>query len=164
MKNKIFPAIFSALLLASFVSAQTGGSFTIEQSVIASGGETVANGSFIIQNTTGQAVAGDVQGGSFSISGGFIAPPFVPTAASATVSGRILTPDGAGLTNAVIKMTDASGNVCSVRSSSFGFYRFDDVAVGETYVFQIVSRRYQFAPQVVSVTEEIADLDFTAFQ
>jgi len=47
------------------------------------------------------------------------------------------------------------------RTSSFGYYRFDDVLAGETYIVSVTSKRYSFAPQVVSVFEELTDLDFT---
>lgn len=164
MKIKIFLTIFSTLLLASFAAAQSGGGITIEKSVIASGGGTSSSGSITIESTSGQPIAGETQGGSFTISGGFITPPLAPTAASVRVSGKVLTPDGRGLVNAVVTMTDASGNIRSTRTSTFGFYRFEDVAVGETYIFQTVSKRFQFVPQVVTVTEEVSGLNFTAFQ
>ena len=85
-----------------------------------------------------------------------------PTAASVSIGGRILTDDGRGLTNARVILTDAGGNTRTVMTTSFGYYRFDQVAAGQTYVLQVLSRRYQFAPQVVVVNEEMTALDFTA--
>lgn len=85
-----------------------------------------------------------------------------PTAAIVSVSGRVLTPDGRGLTSARVILTDAGGSSRAVSSSSFGYYRFDDVRAGETYILYVSSKRYLFTPQAVSVMEEINDLNFSA--
>ena len=82
-----------------------------------------------------------------------------PTAASVSVSGRVLVNDR-GLRNAFVTLTDQNGNTRTVRSSSFGYYRFDEVEVGQTYIVSVRSKRYQFAPQVVSVSEELSELNF----
>ncbi len=87
-----------------------------------------------------------------------------PTAAGVSISGRIITPDGRGLTNARVVLTDASGNTRMIMSSSFGYYHFNDVAAGETVVITIISRRYTFAPQVVSVADNLTEVNFTAVQ
>ncbi|HEY0426510.1 MAG TPA: carboxypeptidase-like regulatory domain-containing protein, partial [Pyrinomonadaceae bacterium] len=86
----------------------------------------------------------------------------VPTAATVSISGRVIRGKDIGLLNAIVVMTDSQGNTRTARSSSFGYYRFDEVAVGENYVLSISSKRYQFAPQVVFVDEEREDLDFLA--
>ena len=59
-------------------------------------------------------------------------------------------------------LTAPNGETRYALSNTFGYYRFNDVAVGETYVFSIVSKRYLFAPQVVSVFEELTELNFIA--
>jgi plastocyanin domain-containing protein len=86
----------------------------------------------------------------------------VPTAASVSVSGRVLTPDGRGLTNATVILTDSNRNIQTTRTSTFGYYRFDEVEAGQTYIFSVRSKRYQFTPQVVTVMEDLSDLNFTA--
>ncbi len=43
-----------------------------------------------------------------------------------------------------------------------GFYRFRDVAAGETYIFSATVKRFELAPQVVYVTEELQHLNFTS--
>lgn len=85
-----------------------------------------------------------------------------PTAANAYVSGRILTANGNGLRSAIISLTDNQGNVRTAISSALGYYRFDDVEAGQTYTVSVSSKRYQFAPRVVSVTDSISDFDFVA--
>jgi hypothetical protein len=47
-------------------------------------------------------------------------------------------------------------------SNGFGYYRFENVAVGASYMFSVRSKWYQFAPRIVTVLEEMEDLNFTA--
>jgi hypothetical protein len=74
----------------------------------------------------------------------------------------VLTPDGRALSNAIVQLTDGSGNVRSAISSPFGYYRFEDVEAGATYILGVASKRYTFAPRLVQVLDEIIDLDLTA--
>jgi hypothetical protein len=45
-----------------------------------------------------------------------------------------------------------------------GYYRFPQIAAGGTYTFSISHKRFTFAPQVLTVTAELNDLNFTAQQ
>ncbi|HEX8247163.1 MAG TPA: SBBP repeat-containing protein [Pyrinomonadaceae bacterium] len=83
-----------------------------------------------------------------------------PTAASVAVGGRV-TVGANGLARARVTLTDINGETRSVLTSSFGYYRFNDVAAGETYILSVSHKRYAFAPQVVSVMEEMNELNFT---
>ncbi len=85
-----------------------------------------------------------------------------PTAALVSVGGRVSAADGRGVSNCFVHLTDSNGNVRTVRTSSFGYYRFDDIEAGETYVISVISKRFSFASQVVQVNDNIADLDFIA--
>ena len=87
--------------------------------------------------------------------------PLAPTAASVSVAGRVKTPNGRGLTNAFVTLTDSNGGTHTARTTAFGYFRFGDVASGETYVIQVSSKLYRFTPQVLSVNQDIADLDLT---
>ena len=86
------------------------------------------------------------------------------TAASVSISGRVLTANRRGLSNALVYLTDSEGNTRTARTSSFGYYRFDDIAAGQSVTVTVVSKRYQFAPQVVNVNEEMSGLNFLAHQ
>lgn len=85
-----------------------------------------------------------------------------PTAASVSIGGRVSVSNGRGLARARVFLTNQSGETRTALTDSSGYFRFDDVTAGGTYVLTIVSKRYLFAPQVVSVTEELTELDFTA--
>ena len=85
-----------------------------------------------------------------------------PTAASVSISGRVLVAGGRGLSNAIVYLTDQSGATRFARTTAFGYYRFNDVEAGQSVIMTVVSKRYQFTPQVVNVTEQLSNLNFTA--
>lgn len=85
-----------------------------------------------------------------------------PTAANASVSGRVLTNDNRGLQNAVVMMMDSNGNIRTTRTSSFGYFIFENVEAGQTYIFQIKAKRFTFNPQIVTVNDDVTEMIFTA--
>lgn len=101
----------------------------------------------------------DAPGGNGSDIGAF-EQQSAPTAAVVTVSGRVLA-GGEAVSRARVRLTDAAGTVRYATTDRRGFYRFDSVAAGETYIFNASFKRFEFAPQVVYVTEDVNDLNFT---
>lgn len=87
-----------------------------------------------------------------------------PTAARVSIGGRVTDSAGRAISRVRITITDEGGAYQSTLTNSFGNYRFDDVQVGYTYVVSAASKRFQFTPRVISLLDEIADLDFTALQ
>lgn len=85
-----------------------------------------------------------------------------PTAASVSVGGRVFTSDGHGIFKARISITNPNGGTRTALTSSFGYFRFDDIEVGQTYILEAAHKRYQFAPRVLSVLDEITDADLIA--
>ena len=85
-----------------------------------------------------------------------------PTAAGASVFGRVLSLKGRGIANASIVVTNQNGEVRFARTNSFGYYNLSEVATGQTYIFAVKAKGYQFAPQTVSLTENLDGLNFTA--
>lgn len=88
------------------------------------------------------------------------APVAPPTAASVSISGRVLTATGNGLSGAIISLIDQTGETRIVRTNAFGYYRFDEIQAGSTVVLSVVSKRYTFTPRVVNAAETISDLNF----
>lgn len=86
----------------------------------------------------------------------------VPTAASVTITGAIRSAEGRGIPNAVVQMADSDGTIRSARTNSFGYYRFEGVAVGGTYVFNVSAKGHQFVPQIVNVQDNVQELNFIA--
>lgn len=89
-----------------------------------------------------------------------ITPTPTPTPTTFTVTGRVLTPDGRGVRSAVVIMTDSAGVRRTATTSSFGVYSFTGITPGEMMTFSVVSRRYRFAPRVVTVSSNMNDFDF----
>jgi hypothetical protein len=86
-----------------------------------------------------------------------------PTASSATVRGRVMTPFGRGLLNAYVILTNTNtGEVRRARSTSFGYFNFQDLPSGNTYVITVESKRYQFNSQSFDLTEDLDGLVLTA--
>jgi len=50
----------------------------------------------------------------------------------------------------------------TIVTNNFGYYRFDDIAVGETYVFSVSDREGNLSPRIINVMGEIENLDFAA--
>ena len=61
-------------------------------------------------------------------------------------------------------MTDATNVTRAVTTSSFGFYTFDNVAVGQSYTIAISSRLYRFQSRVAQVTGDLANVDFVGLE
>ncbi len=87
-----------------------------------------------------------------------------PSSAEVSVSGQVLSAKGNGISKIYVSLTDRNGNTRTLMTNSFGYYSFSSVAAGETYIISVQSNRYQFAQptRVLSVNDEITDLDFTA--
>ncbi|MBV9241734.1 MAG: carboxypeptidase regulatory-like domain-containing protein, partial [Acidobacteria bacterium] len=84
-----------------------------------------------------------------------------PTAAKVTVSGHVLAAGGAGLRNATVTMIDGNGVTRRFITNAFGYYQFDDVTTGQSYVLGVESRRFTYASRAIVVTDTLADVDFT---
>jgi hypothetical protein len=180
MKNSIFEIrrsklipLLATFLIVNFLSSQTapaqistGGSFSLEKSVLPGGGGQSAGSGFTVTGTAGQNAAGTrAQNGSFSLIGGFWSPvQLVPTAATVAIGGKVTTLNGRGIRNVIVTLTDNEGRVRTTVTGSFGSYLFTDVEVGNTYILQVQAKKYVFPDpaRVVTVSDELTDLDFTA--
>lgn len=83
------------------------------------------------------------------------------TSANTSIAGRVLTNDGTTLRNAAVLLTDSNGNTQTVKTGSFGKYRFDEIAIGQTYIIQVVSKKFTFAPQTIYLTDSVSEMNFT---
>lgn len=81
-----------------------------------------------------------------------------PTAAGVSVSGRVLNHGRHPLRNVLVTLTDLNGASRRISTNTFGYFRFDDVRVGESYVLSANSRRYSFQSQILSISEDITNL------
>lgn len=112
----------------------------------------------------------DGEGGRFvcgrvnSLSPFILASNLAPTTAQASVGGRAMTENGRGIANAEITLTDADGAIRTARTNSFGYFSFEEVSAGRTYILRVVSKKHVFAEpvRVLSVQQAITDIEFIA--
>ena len=88
-----------------------------------------------------------------------------PTAAMVNVGGRVTDSKGRGISRALVTMTNGNGNNYSAYTNSLGYYLFEEVEVGQTLIFNVQAKRYNFTQptQVVSLTEETVTVNFTGY-
>jgi hypothetical protein len=87
-----------------------------------------------------------------------------PSAASASIGGKLMTTMGRGVANTRVTLTGTNGAIRTTISNSFGYYRFTGLEIGQTYVLSVASKGYTFSPQAVSLVENITNLDLIAQQ
>ena len=118
----------------------------------------------LVDRTTGVNGAAKTICGSVSSLSPFIVAtgPATTTAANVNISGRVMTADGRGIRNATVLLNDQYGKTHTVRTSAFGYYEFDGIASGETYVLNVSSRSYTFLPRVVNLSDSLTGLDLLA--
>ncbi|CAN5332147.1 hypothetical protein BH10ACI2_BH10ACI2_02920 [soil metagenome] len=85
-------------------------------------------------------------------------------AASATISGRIVIPNGLGLKSASVSLINSSGIRTTVSTNSFGFYSFDNIRTGEVYTIAVSSKRYRFSPRQIQVNSDLTLSDFVGLE
>lgn len=171
--QKIFRLIWTLALLGlagvSAVSAQVaaGGSYTLAQTVVAGGGGTSTGGAYKIEGTGGQTVAGGpATAGAYTIRDGFWVPgPLAPTAAGASLGGRVVGTGGEPLRNVIVTVT--GGNLFTprtARTGTFGNFAFENLPVGAVYTITVQNRRYGFPQptQLVSLLDNVSDIVFQA--
>ncbi|HLM59848.1 MAG TPA: DUF2012 domain-containing protein, partial [Pyrinomonadaceae bacterium] len=64
-------------------------------------------------------------------------------------------------TNVLVTLTDMQGESRTVLTGKGGRFRFTNVTAGETYILSVSSKRYTYAPQVITVNEDLTEVSFT---
>lgn len=161
---KIQAAGSAVLLFALSAVSQTGGPYDLKHSVTAGGGGSSSAGAYSVTGTIGQAASGTKStGGQYAVTGGFLVEQaLVPTAAGVRVSGRVLTSATRPIKGAVITLMSIDGTVRRSYTNTLGYFRFDDVRAGETYVLQVSAARYTFVTPalLLNIEDEITGISF----
>ena len=130
------------------------------------GSSVVSFGSTPVRSEVSNAeanVINDVtyQTGTVTIVGAVPVPVF-------TISGQVLRPGGNpltdGLRNALVTLTDSGGVRRTVTTNSSGFYSFDNVAGGQTYLISARGGRLRFGNLTVPISDNLANMNFIAQQ
>jgi Putative Ig domain/Carboxypeptidase regulatory-like domain len=86
-----------------------------------------------------------------------------PTAANATITGRLNSAFGRGLANANVSITNAAtGEIKRTRSNQRGYFNFLDMEVGNLYIIEVQSKRFVFNNYSFTLNEDLTDLVLTA--
>ncbi len=85
-----------------------------------------------------------------------------PVAATVPIAGRVMVDAGRAAHNAEVQMVDSNGTVRTARTNPFGYFRFEEVEVGQSYVFTIRHKLYQFEPRLITLNEDVGEIIFTA--
>lgn len=88
-------------------------------------------------------------------------PCAVPTAASVPISGRVMN-GKVPVSKATVTLTDGAGVTRTALTNAFGYYKFDDVAAGQTVTLGASAKGLQFATRALTVNDAVEDFDFIA--
>ncbi len=89
-----------------------------------------------------------------------------PSAAEVSVGGQIKSANGTGIRNVAVSLTQTNGSTRTVKTNAFGYYNFEGIEVGQSVTLTVNSKRYTFAnpTRIVSVSENVSDVDWTAIE
>jgi hypothetical protein len=97
--------------------------------------------------------------------GGWGIQLLTPTAAAASVSGRVVTAGGIGIRNAAVTVSGSGlARPRTVYTGSFGAYSLDGLSVGQAYAVTVQAKHFRFAKpsRIVSLHEDLTGIDFIA--
>lgn len=142
---------------SAYLFNRSGSTWTQSQKLVASDGTAEDSFGAGVAFTTNNAVVGSIgdtigqnslQGSAYIFS------------TDVSVSGRVTTPGGQNLRNAIVSLIDSAGIRRTATTSSFGLYSFDNVRTGETYTISVASKRYRFTARIMQIDTNLTNLDF----
>lgn len=91
-----------------------------------------------------------------------IVSPLMQTATSISLSGRALSAEGRYAAGVIVTFTDENEQVRYAVTNPFGYFLFKNVSVNEPFIFRVSSKRFQFAPRILSVHKDFGQLNLNA--
>ena len=159
--------------VTDFPAPAPPGPYNEPGSAIGGTGPETLNGTFGFSNSNGvwslyvrddggvftpEAVTGCIDGG-WSLE-------FLPVnAAVVSLAGRVTTADGHGIRNAHVVITgEGLSEAQTATTGSFGYFSFQGLNAGQTYIVTVNSQRYRFSvpSRVITLVDNLADVDFMA--
>jgi len=161
------PGIVGSGSSATFSASTPSHNVTFTSDFLSFGLTTQRNLGFSFSSVTPSLAIGNggfLQSFTAAATGTFASnpPPIygIPTAAAISISGQVLTPTGMGLRNAHVVLIEADGTIHRTTTGSMGYYEFTGVESGQTVTVSVISKRYSFNSQIVSLQDNIWDLNF----
>jgi|GEM_PF-6771503 len=87
-----------------------------------------------------------------------------PLAGEVSVSGRVTTANGMGIAKTTVMLIGGNAESKQALTNPFGYYTFDGLDAGSTYVISASSKQYVFVNpvRIFTANDAISGLDFTA--
>ncbi|CAN5345386.1 hypothetical protein BH10ACI2_BH10ACI2_22760 [soil metagenome] len=98
------------------------------------------------------------------VTGNYTIGLFEGSAPIATVGGKVFTSTGGPLSAASVSITDSLGNRQIVRTNNFGIYTFTSVATGQNYTIAVSSKRFRFSSQSLTISGDLANVNFNGVE
>jgi hypothetical protein len=149
----------NAAVGSAYIFSRSGAVWTERQQIIASDGANMDHFGVTVALSGNKVFVSAPDAGIGMQNDQGVAYIFI---ARVSVSGRLLTADGSGVPKANVQMTLANGSTLTTVSNSFGYYRFDGIEADQSVTVSVNSKRFSFTPQMVLLSDNIADLNFTA--
>lgn len=84
------------------------------------------------------------------------------TAAGVSVSGRVLSAAGYGIPRARVTLAGPDNRIRTTIASDLGYFSFEDVEVGNTYVLSASRKGHRFSPVLLTVMDEVTDAELVS--
>lgn len=85
-----------------------------------------------------------------------------PSAAGVSVSGRVFAGEFSTIPGVLVMLTDSDGNTFATRTNSFGCFKFIEIPAGQTYTLSLTHKRYTLNSQVLSISDNVVNLNVFA--
>ncbi len=86
----------------------------------------------------------------------------VTTAAGVNVSGQVKTAAGQPISNARVTISDATGFSRTFQTGPFGYYTFEVIPAGQTYIVTANAKQHSFNASLVAVQDSVVGLNLVA--
>lgn len=83
------------------------------------------------------------------------------TAAHVAIEGRVVNAYNNGIGSAQVLLTDQNGQVRALQTNQFGYFVFQEIPAGETYIISVRHKNYVFTPQIISANDDVENLLIT---
>jgi hypothetical protein len=85
----------------------------------------------------------------------------IVTAAPVFIKGRVINENGRGVSKASVILTETDGTQRFTITNYFGYFRFENISVGQTVTVAAGSKKTRFTTLAVIVNDNIQDLNLT---
>jgi hypothetical protein len=114
---------------------------------------------FRILGTGGTGAAGTFRVDNFQVQAMGV------SAASVSIGGRVTNASGYGLSGVTISLSGGTmAEPVYARTSPFGYYSFEGIEAGQTYILTVSSKRYTFNPpnRIIDAQDSVSDANFVS--